>query len=123
MGYPALCCQSVATLDTIRISENDMKIKHIRLSREAASTILLLKPGMDRIDKTCSKKVDPMPPICTCGYSIANGRWMMLGKAAYLFVLNAYFIFLSAKIVSYAGFRISDLIPTRSWQSRFKRFC
>ena len=59
-------------------------------------TILLLKPGMDRIDKTGSKKVDPMPPICTCGYSIANGRWMMLGKAAYLFVLNAYFIFLSA---------------------------
>ncbi len=40
-----------------------------------------------------------MPPICTCGYSIANGRWMMLGKAAYLFVLNAYFIFLSANIV------------------------
>ena len=68
---------------------------------------------MDRIDKTGSKKVDPMPPICTCGYSIANGRWMMLGKAAYLFVLNAYFIFLSANIVSYAGSRISAFIPTQ----------
>ncbi len=40
-----------------------------------------------------------MPPLCTCGYSIANGNWAMLGGATYLFVLNAYFIFLSASIV------------------------
>lgn len=40
-----------------------------------------------------------MPPLCTCGYSIANRNWQMLGGAAYLFILNAYFIFLSASII------------------------
>ena len=40
-----------------------------------------------------------MPPICTCGYSIANGNWRMLGGAAYLFLVNAYFIFLSSAVI------------------------
>ena len=40
-----------------------------------------------------------MPPLCTCGYSIANGNWKMLGGAAYLFILNVYFIFLSSCVV------------------------
>lgn len=61
--------------------------------------------GQTRIDKT--NTVIPgvaiatalMPPLCTCGYSIANGRWDMLLGAGYLFVLNAYFIFLSAAII------------------------
>ncbi len=40
-----------------------------------------------------------MPPLCTCGYSIATGQWGMLLKAFYLFVINTYFIFLSASII------------------------
>lgn len=40
-----------------------------------------------------------MPPLCTCGYSIANGRWDMLLGAGYLFIINTYFIFLSAGLV------------------------
>ena len=40
-----------------------------------------------------------MPPLCTCGFSIANGRWDMLLGAGYLFIINTYFIFLSAGIV------------------------
>jgi len=40
-----------------------------------------------------------MPPLCTCGYSIANGNWKMLSGAAYLFIVNAYFIFLSSAII------------------------
>ena len=40
-----------------------------------------------------------MPPLCTCGYSIANGRWDMLIGAAYLFIINTYFIFLSSGII------------------------
>lgn len=40
-----------------------------------------------------------MPPLCTCGYSIANGNWKMLGGAAYLFIVNAYFIFLASAII------------------------
>jgi uncharacterized hydrophobic protein (TIGR00271 family) len=37
-----------------------------------------------------------MPPLCTCGYSIANGEWRMLGGAAYLFIINVYFIYMSS---------------------------
>lgn len=40
-----------------------------------------------------------MPPICTCGYSIANGNWRMLGGAAYLFIVNVYFIFLASAVI------------------------
>jgi uncharacterized hydrophobic protein (TIGR00271 family) len=40
-----------------------------------------------------------MPPLCTCGYSIANGNLRMLGGAFYLFVVNSYFIFLSSAVI------------------------
>ncbi len=40
-----------------------------------------------------------MPPLCTCGYSIAHGQWHMLLGAGYLFLANTYFIFLSALVV------------------------
>jgi len=40
-----------------------------------------------------------MPPLCTCGYAIANGKIIMLSLALYLFLLNAYFIYLSSGIV------------------------
>ena len=61
--------------------------------------------GQTRLDKT--NTVIPgvaiatalMPPLCTCGYSIANGRLDMLLGAGYLFIINAYFIFLAAGII------------------------
>ena len=40
-----------------------------------------------------------MPPVCTCGYALANWKPQMLVMAAYLFLVNAYFIFLSASVV------------------------
>lgn len=40
-----------------------------------------------------------MPPLCTCGYSIANARWDMLMGASYLFIINTYFIFLSGTLI------------------------
>ncbi|MGN0437398.1 MAG: TIGR00341 family protein [Lachnospiraceae bacterium] len=40
-----------------------------------------------------------MPPLCTCGYSIAHGQWRMLLGAGYLFIANSYFIYLSATII------------------------
>lgn len=40
-----------------------------------------------------------MPPVCTCGYAIAHLRWDMLAGAAYLFLVNTYFIFMSAVVV------------------------
>lgn len=40
-----------------------------------------------------------MPPLCTCGYSIANGKWQMLLGAGYLFLVNSYFIMLSSVVI------------------------
>ena len=40
-----------------------------------------------------------MPPVCTCGYAIAHLQWEMLVGASYLFIVNTYFIFMSATIV------------------------
>ncbi|MBQ5331401.1 MAG: DUF389 domain-containing protein [Oscillospiraceae bacterium] len=40
-----------------------------------------------------------MPPLATCGYSIANRNWTMLGGALYLFVINSYFIYFSADVI------------------------
>lgn len=61
--------------------------------------------GQTRVDK--ANTVIPgvaiatalMPPLCTCGYSIANARWDMLLGAGYLFIINAYFIFLAASVI------------------------
>lgn len=40
-----------------------------------------------------------MPPLCVCGYAIANRSLVMLWGAAYLFFVNAYFIGLGASAV------------------------
>jgi len=40
-----------------------------------------------------------MPPLCTCGYSIANKQWNMLSGAFYLFVINSYFIYTASELV------------------------
>lgn len=42
-----------------------------------------------------------MPPLCTCGFCIANARWDLLAGSAYLFAINAYFIFVSSNVVLY----------------------
>lgn len=40
-----------------------------------------------------------MPPLCTCGYAIANLKISMLLGSAYMFLVNAYFIALGSCIV------------------------
>lgn len=40
-----------------------------------------------------------MPPLCTCGYSIATLNPSMLLGASYLFIVNAYFMFISSAII------------------------
>lgn len=40
-----------------------------------------------------------MPPLCTCGYSIANAHWNMLGGALLLFTINTMFIMVASVIV------------------------
>lgn len=40
-----------------------------------------------------------MPPLCTCGYAISAWNLNMLAGAAYLFLVNAYFIALGASLI------------------------
>lgn len=40
-----------------------------------------------------------MPPLCTVGYGIANGKWDFAAGALYLFSINAVFIALSTFVV------------------------
>lgn len=40
-----------------------------------------------------------MPPLCTCGYGIANGSLRIALGAGYLFLVNAYFIFLFSALI------------------------
>ena len=40
-----------------------------------------------------------MPPLCTCGYALANAHWSMLGGAALLFTINTMFILVAAVFV------------------------
>ena len=65
-----------------------------------------------------------MPPLCTCGYSIANGEWRMLGGAAFLFIVNFYFIFLaSAIILSVLKTPKVKELTEKEWKKlRFKMF-
>ena len=63
-----------------------------------------------------------MPPLCTCGYSIANGQWHMLLGALYLFIINAYFIFgSSALILSLLGTpRVREMTDVE-WKRKRRR--
>ena len=40
-----------------------------------------------------------MPPLCTCGYGLATWNLRILSGAAYLFLVNSYFIILGAALV------------------------
>lgn len=58
-----------------------------------------------------------MPPLCTCGFGIANLNLKILLGAAYLFLVNSYFIALGASIVL-SLFRIpkDEEMSEEEWQ-------
>ena len=63
-----------------------------------------------------------MPPLCTCGYSIANGQWHMLGGAFYLFVINSYFIYGSAAVIlSVLGIPKVREMTEKEWKRHKRR--
>ncbi len=41
-----------------------------------------------------------MPPLCTVGFGLANGRWDMVGGAFYLFLINGVFIAVGTLAIS-----------------------
>lgn len=55
-----------------------------------------------------------MPPLCTAGYGLANGRWSFVFGALYLFTINSVFIAASATLVTRA-FHSSDASSTTRW--------
>ena len=58
-----------------------------------------------------------MPPLCTCGYSIAHAEWKMLAGAAYLFTVNCYFIYMSAAVVlSVLSIPKVEKLTDRQWK-------
>lgn len=58
-----------------------------------------------------------MPPLCTCGYCIANARWDLLAGSSYLFLINAYFIYASSNVILYVLNipKVRELTP-RQWR-------
>ena len=75
-------------------------IMQILISVAAASIFFFLSPIKEPSAELLARTGPTlMPPLCTCGYSIANGRWDMLLGAGYLFIINTYFIFMSAGII------------------------
>lgn len=63
--------------------------------------------GMIGVTRTEKSNVIPgvaiatalMPPLCTCGYGIANANIMIVLGAGYLFLVNTYFILLTSTLV------------------------
>lgn len=40
-----------------------------------------------------------MPPLCVCGYGIANGQWQFALSSFYLFFLNSFFVALATYLI------------------------
>lgn len=63
-----------------------------------------------------------MPPLCTCGYAISVWNLRMLWGAAYLFLVNAYFIvFGSALVLSLFKIPKVDEMTEEEWQKAKRR--
>lgn len=62
-----------------------------------------------------------MPPVCTMGYSLANGQWQMLAGSSVLFIINIYCIFAAGAIV--LGFlQIPRVTPVTDKKWKLLRF-
>ncbi len=63
-----------------------------------------------------------MPPLCACGYAIANWDLEMLSGSAYLFIINEYFIALGACLVlSLLRIPLVEAMTDEDWKkARFK---
>jgi uncharacterized hydrophobic protein (TIGR00271 family) len=58
----------------------------------AAGIIGLTRRGVSNVVPGVAIATALMPPLCTAGYSIANGRWDWMAGALYLFAINGVFI-------------------------------
>lgn len=67
-----------------------------------------------------------MPPLCTAGYALANGNWLFLAGAFYLFSINSVFItvatFLIVRLLNYPKKQFEDFSAERRVKN-FIAFC
>lgn len=63
-----------------------------------------------------------MPPLCTCGYAISRLNLGMFAGAAYLFLINAYFIYASASVVlAILGTPHAKAMTDKEWKNKRKK--
>lgn len=63
-----------------------------------------------------------MPPLCTAGYEIANGSWILAAGALYLFTINSVFIALSSMfIIRYLHVKPKSFVDSQTTR-RVKRY-
>jgi uncharacterized hydrophobic protein (TIGR00271 family) len=65
----------------------------------AAGIIAITRHGVSNVLPGVAIATALMPPLCTAGYALANGRWDWVGGALYLFAINGVFIAMSALLL------------------------
>jgi uncharacterized hydrophobic protein (TIGR00271 family) len=81
----------------------------------AAGIIGMTRRGVSNVVPGVAIATALMPPLCTAGYSIANGRWDWMAAALYLFTINGVFIGLATLVfVKLMRLRPPASLPTAS---------
>lgn len=79
----------------------------------AAGMVALTRKNISNVVPGVAIATALMPPLCTAGFGLANGRWDMFAGAFYLFLINGVFIAAStlavAKLVRLPS--VADLDP------------
>jgi uncharacterized hydrophobic protein (TIGR00271 family) len=66
----------------------------------AAGMVALTRKSISNVVPGVAIATALMPPLCTAGFGLANGRWDMFAGAFYLFLINGVFIAASTLAVS-----------------------
>jgi uncharacterized hydrophobic protein (TIGR00271 family) len=66
----------------------------------AAGMVALTRRSISNVVPGVAIATALMPPLCTAGFGLANGRWDMFAGAFYLFLINGVFIAASTLAVS-----------------------
>ncbi|MCU0775806.1 MAG: DUF389 domain-containing protein [Ideonella sp.] len=66
----------------------------------AAGMVALTRKTISNVVPGVAIATALMPPLCTAGFGLANGRWEMFAGAFYLFVINGVFIAASTLAVA-----------------------
>jgi hypothetical protein len=66
----------------------------------AAGMVALTRKSISNVVPGVAIATALMPPLCTAGFGLANGRWEMFAGAFYLFLINGVFIAASTLAVA-----------------------